>query len=103
MTRLINLFSESHLSFFFCIEFLTAVFQFRIIDKVWSQKKNVLDYEVAIMMFLVFFNPLQLIRLSINDLGALKDLLLYMTIDSVLNTDPRPFAVVVIQAVIIGI
>jgi hypothetical protein len=48
------------LIFFYIVDFLIVMVQFRIIDKIWTKKKFVQEYEVTILMMVIFFNPLQL-------------------------------------------
>jgi hypothetical protein len=48
------------LIFFYIVDFLIVMVQFRIIDKIWTKKKFVQEYEVTILMMMIFFNPLQL-------------------------------------------
>ena len=48
------------LIFFYIVDFLIVMVQFRIIDKIWTKKKFVQEYEVSILMMMIFFNPLQL-------------------------------------------
>lgn len=46
------------LIFFYIVDFLIVMVQFRIIDKIWTKKKFVQEYEVTILMMVIFFNPL---------------------------------------------
>lgn len=46
------------LIFFYIMDFLIVMVQFRIIDKIWTKKKYVQEYEVTILMMVIFFSPL---------------------------------------------
>lgn len=51
---------EKMLIFFYVLDFLIVMIQFKIIDKIWTKKKHVQEFEVSILMMVIFFNPLQL-------------------------------------------
>ena len=46
------------LVFFYLIDFLIIFAQFRLIDNIWTKKKHVQEFEVTILMMVIFFNPL---------------------------------------------
>lgn len=69
------------LIFFYIVDFLIVIFQFRIIDKIWTKKKFVQEYEVTILMMVIFFNPLQLTSPTAQNVGVVKDLLAYIALD----------------------
>jgi phage-related holin len=70
---------------FYIFDFLITMVQFRIIDKIWTKKKHVQEYEVTIIMMVIFFNPLQLSSPSAQNLGVVKDLFCYFSIDQYLK------------------
>jgi hypothetical protein len=94
---------ERLLVFFYVVDFLIVIIQFRIIDKIWTRKKFVQEYEVTILMMVIFFNPLQLTSPCAQNVGVVKDLFMYMVLDQVLTPESKDGVTShVIQAFIIG-
>lgn len=71
--------------FFYVVDFLIVMMQFRIIDKIWTKKKFVQEYEVTILMMVIFFNPLQLTSPTAQNVGVIKDLFAYICLDQYLT------------------
>lgn len=76
---------ERLLIFFYVVDFLIVMVQFRIIDKIWTRKKSVQEYEVTILMMVIFFNPLQLVSPTAQNVGIIKDLFTYLALDQFLT------------------
>ena len=92
------------LIFFYIVDFLIVMVQFRIIDKIWTRKKFVQEYEVTILMMVIFFNPLQLTSPTAQNVGVVKDLFAYIALDQYLTPQSSDgITSVVIQAAIIGL
>jgi hypothetical protein len=73
------------LIFFYVVDFLIVMVQFRIVDKIWTRKKSVQEYEVTILMMVIFFNPLQLTSPTAQNVGVVKDLFAYLALDQYLT------------------
>lgn len=72
---------ENTIFVFFCVlDVLIIAVQLKIIDLVWMKKKRVRDSEIATMMLIVFCNPLQLSSVCAQNVGIIKDLLVYVCI-----------------------
>lgn len=76
---------ERLLVFFYVVDFLIVMVQFRIIDKIWTRKKAVQEYEVTILMMVIFFNPLQMTSPSAQNVGVIKDFFAYLALDQYLT------------------
>lgn len=70
---------ENTIFVFFCIiDICIMVMQLMIIDMVWTRKKWVKEYEVMVMMLVVFFSPMQISSIPAQNTGAVKDLFTYI-------------------------
>mmetsp|Transcript_40656 Transcript_40656/g.61990 ORF Transcript_40656/g.61990 Transcript_40656/m.61990 type:complete len:83 (+) Transcript_40656:447-695(+) len=51
-----------------------------ILEAVWTRKRKVTDQEVLMGFVAVFFNPVSLIGPAIQNMGCVKDLVMYLSI-----------------------
>ena len=101
--RAIQKSTEFDIPFMYVVEFLIAYAQYNILDKVWGRKKNVKDGELFVLYFFIFFCPLQLVRTASQDLGSIRELFLYLSIEQVMVVEPDGMFPVIYQAFIIGV
>lgn len=85
--RVIDMALQQNIPYLYVLEFLIAIVQFNIVDKIWGKKKNVKNWELAVLNVLIFFSPIQLVRAATEDLGGFKELLFYLSVEQVLITD----------------
>lgn len=72
---------ENAIFLFLCLfDVCIMVVQLKIIDLIWTRKKYVREFEVTIMMLVIFFSPLQISSIPAQNAGIVKDLLNYICI-----------------------
>jgi len=65
---------------FYLSDFAALYMQFQLLDLIWRRKKLVQEYEVSLVMMIVFFNPLQLISPCCANVGGIRDVFMYLSI-----------------------
>lgn len=65
---------------FYLSDFAALYMQFQLLDLIWRRKKLVQEYEVSVVMMIVFLNPLQLISPCCYNVGGIKDVFMYLSI-----------------------
>jgi hypothetical protein len=75
-------------SLFFISELLTMVVQSLILLRVWyGLGRKISKYEQTMFAMFIFFDPISLCCLQAENAGAIKDLMLYLTIYSFLTAN----------------
>jgi len=75
--------------------------QLKIIDMIWGKKKYVREFEVMVMMLVVFFSPLQISSIPAQNTGIIKDLFNYICIYAFLLPNGQELTVIS-QAILFG-
>ena len=72
---------ENVVFFFLClVDVVIMVVQLMIIDTVWGKKKFVREFEVVVVLLMVFYSPLQMSAIPAQNVGMIKDLFNYLCI-----------------------
>ena len=72
---------ENAIFFFLCmVDVVIMVVQLMIIDMVWAKKKYVKEFEVVVVLLVVFYSPLQISGIPSQNVGIVKDLFNYLCV-----------------------